>query len=75
MKHHELLLNKRESAMRGITKIIDIRSSLTILFDLPFHSMNEDDMLGFLQRVLQIYLENWNINSRQWNISFVFFDI
>ena len=72
MKHHELLLNKRKSAMRGITKIIDIRSSLTVLFDLPFHSMNEDDMFGFLQRVLQIYLEYWNINSRQWNIPFVF---
>ena len=66
MNYNELVFSEIEAAMSrsNITKIIDyITSSLPTTFDYPWQSMDEENMLGFLGGVRQIYLKYWNSNS------------
>ena len=64
--------SKRESAMRGITKIMDyITSSPPMTFDHSLGTMNEDVMLGFLMAEVMFLLRFMKSCTYSPNINYI----
>lgn len=61
MKHQEILYFSRNTAMGGISKVLDyLTLHLPTTFHHPLRTMGDCEMLSFVCGVLQIYLEFWN---------------